>query len=298
MKLIDEIRMSFTKAEGLFRLMFLNIVVFLLIALVKLILFLSGTGTLPLLQIIDYLAFKSSINGLLTQPWSLLTYMFVHENFLHIFFNMLILFWTGKIFCEFLTSKKLVVVYLLGGIIGAIIYMFSYNIFPAFMNTVEFSKLIGASAGVIAVLVAIATLVPDYTMHLFLFGPVRLKFIALFLVMLYVISIPDGNAGGNISHIGGAFFGFIYSTYYKKGTDIGLWLEIGIDRIMGIFQPSRKIKMVYKRSTTGNRDPLGGIPRQEQIDSILDKISRSGYSSLSKEEKEILFNASKNKGQN
>ncbi len=298
MKLIDEIRMSFTKAEGLFRLMFLNIAVFLIIALAKLILFLSGTGTLPLLQIIDYLAVKSSFHGLLSQPWSLLTYMFVHENFIHIFFNMLILFWTGKIFCEFLTSKKLVVVYLLGGITGAIIYMLSYNIFPAFLNSVEFSKLIGASAGVIAVLVAIATLVPDYTMHLFLFGPVRLKFIALFLVMLYVISIPDGNAGGNISHVGGALFGFVYSTSYKKGTDIGLWLEKLIDQIMKIFQPSRKIKMVYKRSASGKSDSLGGVPRQEQIDSILDKISRSGYSSLSKEEKEILFKASKNKGQN
>jgi len=298
MKLIDEIRMSFTKAEGLFRLMFLNIAVFLIIALAKLILFLSGTGTLPLLQIIDYLAVKSSFQGLLSQPWSLLSYMFVHENFIHIFFNMLILFWTGKIFCEFLTSKKLVVVYLLGGIMGAVIYMLSYNIFPAFMNSVEFSKLIGASAGVIAVLVAIATLVPEYTMHLLLFGPVRLKFIALFLVLLYVISIPDGNAGGNISHVGGALFGFGYSTFYKKGTDIGLWLEKLIDQIMKIFQPSRKIKMVYKRSSAGNGDSLGGVPRQEQIDSILDKISRSGYSSLSKEEKEILFKASKNKGQN
>jgi len=278
--------------------MFLNIAVFLIIALAKLILFLSGTGTLPLLQIIDYLAVKSSFQGLLSQPWSLLSYMFVHENFIHIFFNMLILFWTGKIFCEFLTSKKLVVVYLLGGIMGAVIYMLSYNIFPAFMNSVEFSKLIGASAGVIAVLVAIATLVPEYTMHLLLFGPVRLKFIALFLVLLYVISIPDGNAGGNISHVGGALFGFGYSTFYKKGTDIGLWLEKLIDQIMKIFQPSRKIKMVYKRSSAGNGDSLGGVPRQEQIDSILDKISRSGYSSLSKEEKEILFKASKNKGQN
>lgn len=298
MKLIDEIRMSFTRSEGLFRLMFLNIVVFLIVALAKLILFLSGTGTLPLLQVIDYLAVKSSIQGFLSQPWSLVTYMFVHENFLHIFFNMLILFWTGKIFCEFISSKKLVVVYLLGGIVGALVYVMSYNIFPAFMNSVEFSKLIGASAGVIAVLVAIATLVPDYTMHLLLFGPVRLKFIALFLVLLYIISIPDGNAGGNISHVGGALFGFFYSTLYKKGKDPGLWLEKLIDSVMSIFQPSRKIKMVYKKAATGNRDSNAGLPRQEQIDSILDKISRSGYSSLSKEEKEILFRASKNKGQN
>ena len=294
MRLIDEIRMSFTRAEGLFRLMALNIAVFLCIGITKLILFLSGGDSVFLLIAIDKLAVKSAVSGLISQPWSLITYMFVHENFLHILFNMLILFWTGKIFCEFMSSRKLVVVYILGGIAGALLYILSYNIFPVFKTTVDVSKLIGASAGVIAVLVAIATLVPNYTMHLLLFGPVKLKYIAIAMVILYVISIPDGNAGGNISHLGGAIFGFAYTTILQKGLDIGSWLEKLTDWIMGIFQPSRRIKMVHKKSAFSGKSSSANAPRQEVIDTILDKISRSGYSSLSKEEKETLFKASKN----
>ncbi len=284
--------MSFTRSEGLFRLMVINVLFFLAIGIIKAVLFLSGNGSLLIDNILDVLAVKSNLNSLLLQPWSLITYMFVHENFLHILFNMLILFWTGKIFCEFLGSKKIVAVYVMGGIVGALLYILSYNIFPAFSQSVDFSKLIGASAGVIAVLVAIATYVPDYTMHLILFGPVRLKFIALFLVLLYVISIPDGNAGGNISHLGGAMFGFFYAKSLKSGTDIGKWLEQFFDFSLNLFNPAKKLKAVHRKPPASGRQ-VDGVPRQEIIDSILDKISRSGYSSLSKEEKDILFKASK-----
>lgn len=292
MKLTDEIRMSFTRSEGLFRLMVINVLFFLAIGITKAILFLSGSGSSLIDIVIDFLAVKSNLNALMLQPWSLITYMFVHENFLHILFNMLILFWTGKIFCEFLGSKKIVAVYVMGGIAGALLYILSYNIFPAFSQSVDFSKLIGASAGVIAVLVAIATHVPDYTMHLILFGPVRLKFIALFLVLLYVISIPDGNAGGNISHLGGALLGFFYSKSLKSGTDIGMWLEQFFDGVLNLFSGTKKLKAIHRKPSVSGRQ-VDGVPRQEIIDSILDKISRSGYSSLSKEEKDILFKASK-----
>jgi membrane associated rhomboid family serine protease len=269
----------------------------MIIGLVKVILYLAGNGDHFLMLVIDKLAVKSSFLGLAQQPWSIITYMFVHENFMHILFNMLILFWTGKIFCEFLGSRKIVVTYILGGISGALLYILAYNIFPVFSNAVELSKLIGASAGVIAVLVAIATLAPDYTIHLILFGPVRLKYVALFLVLLYLISIPDGNAGGNISHLGGAIFGFIYTSLLKKGSDIGLWLENLIDFIMKLFQPSQRIKIIHKSPFSNSKDGTKpSQPRQEVIDSILDKISRSGYSSLSKEEKETLFKASKKQG--
>jgi len=292
MKLTDEIRMSFVRSEGLFRLMLVNVCVFLVIGVSKAVLFLSGNDTSFVGEMINVLAVKSSFAGLLRQPWTLITYMFVHENFLHILFNMLILFWTGKIFCEFLGSRKVVSVYLLGGLAGAIVYILSYNLFPAFSEAVNFSKLIGASAGVIAVLVAIATLTPDYTMHLLFFGPVRLKYIALFLVLLYVISIPDGNAGGNISHLGGAAFGFLYTRGLKSGWDLGAWLEKFFDFFLNLFSRSSKLKAVHRSGKTSARQ-VDGVPRQEIIDAILDKISRSGYASLSKEEKEILFKASK-----
>lgn len=292
MRLIDEIRMSFTRSEGLFRILVINVIFFLIIGLMKAVLFLSGNGFELVNSIIDVLAVKSSLAGLMKQPWSLITYMFVHENFLHILFNMLVFFWTGKIFCEFLGSRKVVAVYVLGGLAGAFLYILSYNLFPAFSQAVEFSKLIGASAGVIAVLVAIATLTPDYTMHLLLFGAVRLKYIAIFLVLLYVISIPDGNAGGNISHLGGAAFGFLYTRSLKAGVDIGNWLERIFEFFLNLFNPSKRLKAVHRTTVVKGRQ-VDGIPRQEIIDSILDKISRSGYSSLSKEEKDILFKASK-----
>ncbi|MDQ3052244.1 MAG: rhomboid family intramembrane serine protease [Bacteroidota bacterium] len=292
MRLIDEIRLSFTRSEGLFRILVINVSFFLVIGLMKAVLFLSGSGFGLVNSIIDVLAVKSSLVELMKQPWSLVTYMFVHENFLHILFNMLVFFWTGKIFCEFLGSRKVVAVYVLGGLAGAFVYILSYNLFPAFSQAVEFSKLIGASAGVIAVLVAIATLTPDYTMHLLIFGAVRLKYIAIFLVLLYVISIPDGNAGGNISHLGGAAFGFIYTRSLRAGVDIGNWLERIFDFFLNLFNPSKKLKAIHRNTVVKGRQ-VDGVPRQEIIDSILDKISRSGYSSLSKEEKEILFKASK-----
>jgi len=296
MKLTDEIKMNFMRAEGLFRIMVINIAIFLIIGIAKVIFFLSGSGTDAILNVINYFSVKSNLSALYQQPWSLITYMFIHENFLHILFNMLVLYWTGKIFCEFLGSKKLVSVYILGGLAGALFYVAAYNVFPAFNQSLHFSQLIGASAGVIAVLVAIATMAPDYTMHLLLFGPVRLKYIAIFLVLLYVISIPDGNAGGNISHLGGAAFGFLYSRILKSGTNIGSWLEKILDTLQNLFFPSKGLKAVHRRS--GSRrsasKAFDGTPRQEIIDAILDKISRSGYSSLSKEEKEILFKASKN----
>jgi len=205
---------------------------------------------------------------------------------------MLVLFWTGKIFCDFFNSSKVVAVYLLGGIAGALLYLSAYNIFPAFSNELPLSKLIGASAGVVAVLVAIATLVPDYSVHLLFFGPVRLKYIAIFLVLLYLISIPEGNAGGNIAHIGGALFGFTYTRLLRKGTDTGRWMEKLLNAATGILKPSPKIKVVHKRGQAHS----GNSPsQQEVIDAILDKITRSGYSSLTAKEKEILFNASKNK---
>lgn len=290
MKLIDEIKMSFTRSEGLFRLMFLNIGVFLLISVTKLIFFLAGSGSDLLSRIVSQVALHADFGWLVTHPWSLITYMFVHVNFLHILMNMLILFWSGKLFCEYLTSSRIVAVYVLGGIAGGLFYMISYNTFPVFSDSVSLSSLIGASAGVLAVLVAIATLIPNYQMHLLLFGPVKLKYIALVFTLIYLISIPDGNSGGNISHIGGIVFGFAYTRLLQKGFNMGGWLEKLLGAITGMFKPASRIKVVHKSDRMRRAT---GTPHQEVIDTILDKISRSGYSSLTKEEREILFKASK-----
>lgn len=292
MNAISDLQRGFTKAEGLFRLLLVNIIIFLVISAAKLIFFLGGAGNEWLHWVIEKLALGSDPGSWLHQPWSILTYMFVHEAFFHILFNMLVLYWFGQLFCEFMNSSRLVAVYLLGGISGGLLFMLAYQWLPAFQPISNSSHLIGASAAVIAVLTAIATLLPDYSMHLLFFGPVRLKFIAIFLVLLYLISIPDGNAGGNIAHLGGAIYGFVYIRLYKKGTDIGGWLE----QLLSLLSGKRShIRAVHRKQGLTGKD---GHPRQEVIDAILDKVSRSGYSSLSEQEREVLFKASKGKGSN
>jgi len=290
MRWIDELRMNFVKSEGLFRLMAINIGLFLILSLLKLFFFLAGMHGFSADNVADWLAFPAAPFAFLKQPWSIVTYMFVHINFFHILFNMLILYWAGKLFCDMLGSQRIVIVYLMGGIWGGLLYMILFNLLPVFTGTVEMSRLIGASAGVIAVLCAIATLVPDYTIHLLLFGPVRLKYIALFLVVLYLISIPDGNAGGNISHLGGALYGYLYTRSLKNGGSPGSWLE----RIFSWFTSGGRgnLRMVHHKKNS--RLPRDKNSRQEVIDAILDKISQSGYESLSAEEKDILFKASGN----
>lgn len=295
MRASDEINMAFTGARGLLRLMVVNIAVFLLMAVGKLFLFLAGTGNMPVSRIISWIGLPADPSVLISQPWSVITYMFVHENLLHILFNMLSLFWFGKIFCEFLSSRKVVVVYFLGGLMGALFYLIAFQLFPVFEASRGATLLIGASAGVIAVVVAIATLLPNYTMHLLFFGAVRLKYIAIVLVLLYLISIPNGNAGGHLAHLGGAFFGFLYTKLYRAGTDTGLWLEKFFSLITGLFDGKRQIKVVHRGRPVAGETARSGQPRQEVIDAILDKISRSGYSSLTEKEREILFKASKGK---
>ena len=290
MKIIDDLKLNFLKAEGLFRLMAVNVAVFLIMSLLKLIFFLAGDKSGGLHNILEWVSLPASLGQLAVKPWTLISYMFVHENFFHILFNLIILFWAGKLFCDMLGSSRVVVVYLLGGLWGALLYVLMYNIMPVFADSVHLSMLIGASAGVIAVLCAIAALVPDYIVHLIFLGPVRLKYVAIFLVLLYLVSIPDGNAGGNISHLGGALYGFLYTRSLKAGGNPGSWLEKLLGRLTSAGKP--KLKMVHRNQTGGSyRDPSS---RQEVIDAILDKISRSGYSSLSAEEKEVLFRASKN----
>jgi len=202
---------------------------------------------------------------------------------------MIVFYWLGKLLTEYLGNEKLWATYILGGLTGAVFYLLAYNLFPAFSGTG--SQLMGASAGVIAVMVAAATLLPDYTVQLILFGPVRLKYIALFSILLYAISIPDGNAGGNIAHLGGALFGFVMVKQLQKGNDITAWLVKLFTR-----SGKPKMKVVANKRKTANEEAYNTEKKnhQEMIDQILDKISQSGYSSLSAEEKEILFKASKN----
>ncbi|TFF38441.1 rhomboid family intramembrane serine protease [Mucilaginibacter psychrotolerans] len=231
-----------------------------------------------------YLLLPADLHTLLFRFWTPFTYMFMHAGVLHILFNMLWLYWFGQIFEEFVGNKRTIGLYLLGGLTGGFLFVAAYNIFPAFtsMNAAAGGVIVGASASVMAVIVATATLLPDYTISIIFIGPVKLKWVALFIVLLDYLSIAGGNAGGEIAHLGGALFGFVYIKQMQKGND---WI-MGINKL---FAPKPKMKVV---SFNHPQKKAANMPRQDEIDRILDKISASGYDSLSKQEKETLSRAS------
>lgn len=235
----------------------------------------------------EYLLLPAYLPKLLHRFWTPFTYMFMHASVFHILFNMLWLYWFGQIFEEYLGKKRILGLYIMGGLAGAFFFVTSYNIFPYYthQHAAQLTGLVGASAGVMAIIVATATLLPDYTIPLILIGPIRLKWLALFFVIIDFLGITGLNAGGELSHLGGALIGFIYIRQLQKGNDM-------IAGIANLFKPKPKLKVVSKNPARSPYD----LPRQEEIDAILDKISKSGYDNLTKQEKEILFRASNNEG--
>ena len=219
--------------------------------------------------------------------------MFLHDGFFHILFNMLWLYWLGGLLQEYLGNSKTYQAYFLGGIFGGLIYIISYNIFPVFQNSLPISFALGASAGVLSVLVAAATLLPDYPIMLLFFGEVRLKYIAIFSVLLDFINIPGGNAGGHIAHLGGALFGYLFIKFIYSKSNMPNALDKIFDGIFSIFKTKSKMKVHYKNNTTNMNSSANRKTNQHDVDAILDKISKSSYESLSQKEKEILFKASK-----
>ena len=211
-------------------------------------------------------------------------------------FNMLWLYFLGQLFMQFLGERKLHSVYLAGGIAGAALYIICYNVFPVFANVKSSAIALGASASVMAVVVGIGTYSPNFSIRLMFLGDVKLKYIAMFSFVMDLISISNSNSGGHIAHIGGAALGFFFAKQWKQGNDITAWAANSLDFVVAIFKPRKpKMKVKYKRESTTSYD-YNSRKKDEQaeVDTILDKISRSGYDSLSKREKEILFKASKN----
>jgi hypothetical protein len=208
---------------------------------------------------------------------------------------MLWLYWFGRIFLEYLDERKLVAVYLLGGICGALVYIISFNVFPAFTSVVADSAAIGASASVMAIVVAIAVYVPDYTVQLFLFGRIKLKYMALAIFILTSVMDFSVNSGGKLAHIGGAFFGYFYIISLRQGHDIGRGFNKIIDFFVTLFKPRKRLKVTHKKVATEYEYNIIKAEHQKKINLILDKISKGGYDSLTKEEKEALFNESQKK---
>lgn len=284
----QDIRSKLTQSGSRINLLIgINVLVFLLINIPDVFLKLMGNQMVGYLAN-EYMALPAYLPKLATRFWTPITYMFMHDGIFHILFNMLWLFWMGQIFEEYLGTKRIVSLYVIGGLAGAAFFILCYNVFPLFTGNLANAAVVGASASVMAVIIATATLLPDYTIYMMFIGPVKLKWLALFYVVIDFLGIAGPNAGGEIAHLGGALMGFIYIKQLNRGNDISR----SVDKI---FSQRPKVKVVSNNKTYQQQSP--SAPRQEEIDHILDKISQSGYDSLNKHEKEVLFRASNNEGQ-
>lgn len=290
--LTEDIKRTFKQGSMLTRLIYVNLGVFLLVKIIDVFLLLFVIPGQNIL--VEWLSAYASLGNIITHPWGLITYMFLHQGFFHILFNLLWLYWFGKIFMEYFTGRQLLNVYLLGGLSGAALYIASYNLFPVFKPVLEVSSALGASAAVYAIVVAAAMYVPNYTVYLFFLGPVKIKYIAIFAVISDLALLETGNAGGHIAHIGGALFGMAYILNLRKGIDITRWFTKITDAINRIFKPKPKLKVTYRRTETEYDYNARKKEEQKEIDIILEKIAKSGYESLTKHEKDILFRQSRN----
>jgi len=277
----------------------INTIVWLSLTFLSVLLWLAsgpGQGESQFFNIlVRYLSVPASVGQLLLQPWSIITYMFLHVDFFHILFNMIWLFWFGKIFLDYLSGRQLLWVYILGGLSGGLFFILAYNIFPVFHVNISGAFALGASASVMAIVAAIATLMPDYPLYLLFIGKIKLKHIAIFTVVMDFLLIKSDNPGGHIAHLGGMSWGLIYTLFYLKQQNKGGIVGMLSQRLHRMFRVSRKPRFkVYhsQRPVSDDEYNKNKINKQEKIDIILDKISKSGYSSLTKEEKELLFRSS------
>lgn len=293
--IITDLREAFRRGNICIQLIYINVAVFLITTLttVLLQLFNRSVG-----DIFELLALPASFLRFTTQPWSIFTYMFMHAGLMHILFNMLWLYWFGALFLHFFSAKHLRGLYILGGICGGLLYMISYNVFPYFRPMTEISTMVGASASVLAIVVATAYREPNYPVRLFLFGTVRLKYLAMIVVLSDLLFITSDNAGGHIAHLGGALGGIWFAASLSKGTDITGWINKILDGITALFSKKTwerkpKMKVHYGEHQKDYDYNARKKAQSDEVDRILDKLKKSGYESLSTEEKKSLFDASK-----
>ncbi|GAB3832256.1 rhomboid family intramembrane serine protease [Hymenobacter jeollabukensis] len=294
MSIFADIQATFSRRDNVLnQLLVINVLVFVVLLVVEAILTFTGAGV-AYEVLMRQLALPSDLPGLLRHPWTLLTYAFTHQQFLHILFNMLNLYWFGMLVREYLGDRRLVSIYILGALAGALLFVLSYNLLPRLQVHLGI-PMVGASAAVTAAIVAAATLLPDYTFSLFLIGPVRIKYIAAAVVLISIAGINGANPGGQIAHLGGALLGFVYIRQLQRGRDLGRPVVATGEWISALLHGRPRLRVSHRSPQAtpagGKRGPLAQ-PAQEEIDRILEKISRSGYESLSKEEKQKLFKAS------
>jgi membrane associated rhomboid family serine protease len=286
MGIFDDIKLRYRQGGMILRLIYINVGMFILLHIVSLVVWLCGAEAA---QVLKWVEVPSRAGELLLRPWTLITYCFSHYDLLHILFNLLWLYWLGRIFLEYFTPKHLSGLYILGGLGGALLYVLAYSFLPVLAG--EHTYLIGASASVIAIVVAVAAYVPNYKISLLFLGEISLKWIAVAMVLMAVMGIGASNTGGDIAHLGGALVGLWFAQSFKRGHDITRWINATLDGLASM----------VRRKEPGVGDPVGGRnfknkasePTEADLDRVLDKIRQSGYASLTDEERDILFNASR-----
>ena len=271
----DKIRSEFKLSSNLNKIIYLNIIFFVIIKVCSSIFFLFEINTN---EFFNKLYLPAEINLIKLQPWSIFSFMFIHLNFVHLIFNMLWLYFIGNIFLQWLNERQLIYIYILGGISGGLFFVLSYNYLPLLQKNIDNTLALGASASIFAIMMAITIYKPDHKIHIPFIQKINLKNITILLTIYYIISLSGGNAGGYLAHIGGGIFSFIY---------------------MKQLDTSKIFKSIFKNNSKFNEKDSDYIYNQKQnkknkeIDIILEKISKSGYKSLNKKEKEILFKSSK-----
>lgn len=289
--MIDDIKEQFRKPNNaLIKIILINVMVYLVDCVLYIIAQVSRTPSIFDL-VYEHQILASNVSVFLYHPWTIFTYFFSHQipSPLHTLFNMLGLYWFGYIVQDLIGSRKLISLYVLGGLTAGFVYMLVSNYIPYFQEHSS-GTLVGASGSVLAVVVGAAAISPSYRFHLILIGPVKISYLAFVYVFLSFIGTVGNNAGGNVAHLGGALFGFLFVSQLRNGSDLGKVLFTPWNAIRGLFDKSARIKVSYKNQ---QGTPKSKEMQQAEIDAILDKISRSGYESLNKEEKRKLFDASK-----
>ncbi|OIP83695.1 MAG: hypothetical protein AUK44_04685 [Porphyromonadaceae bacterium CG2_30_38_12] len=295
MNFINLLKQKFREGDALIRLIFINVAVFVVLQSVKVFLLLFNIHTDVFF---NALAAPAHLGQLMFKPWTILTYMFMHEGLMHLFFNMFAFYWFGKLFLLYFSPKQLVGLFLIGGFGGFLSFSLAYNIFPYFNDLVANSSLVGASGSITAIILAVATKAPNMEMRLLLFGNIKLKYIALITVFTSFFGIASSNAGGEIAHLGGALIGYLFIVSLQQGKDITAWINKLLDGLYDLFRP-RKLKVRQSNQHGKHKMSDGEFNQQKaqrmtQIDAILDKIKSSGYESLTEQEKRRLFEQGKN----
>lgn len=303
-----DLKAEFGYGNKVNQLVIVNVAVFVFATVLNFILFLSNGGKTSAIfeSLIKYFAMSSNGIFVITHPWILVTNMFLHLEFFHILWNMLIFIWFGRVTGDFLGNHRIVFLYFCGGLMGSILFFLTANVLPYGANGTKMA--LGASAGIMSIVVAAGTIAPDYSFRLLFIGDVKLKFIVLALLIIDLISITsNSNTGGHFAHLGGAIFGFIFVRLLQEGHDLSIPFNRMTEYIQNLFSFNRAskrmnnpLKVIHRKTqtkpkNTADRETKGGnsLDYQTQLDQILDKIKQKGYDSLSDGEKEFLFQASK-----